>query len=359
MRGRGGRERGLAPLRAAGGARAGRGGGLPPALANLRPVEGAQETALLDGVGFVGVTDPFREFVEGDFPYGLEVLDEVETVRRHARELRAAGAELVVVLSHLGLDVYEDRPDQMVGDRRLAEALQGEVDVILGAHSHDLLPEGEWVGTVLVAQAGSFAEHFGRVEVDGGELSASVLPVPDETPPHRRVLAAAEQAERDLDASLDEVIAELDRPLDAQWIAEILRERMGADVGLVNSGQALDRDLPPGPLRRRDLWEACHSTANPGAVELTGARLRQMIERAADPEFQRSTTNALRGKPRGPLHVDGLDGRIEDARTYLVAATDFELERYGGMVDPAWQLRVRYDFPTILCEAIEEHLQSR
>ena len=133
---------------------------------------------------------------------------------------------------------------------------------------------------------------------------------------------------------------------------------MDAEIGLVNAGQALARDLPPGPLRRRDLWEACHSTANPGVAELTGAQLRQMIERAADPEFQRSTTGPLRGKPRGPLHVDGLDGRIDDARTYVVAATDFELERYGGMIDPAWQLRVRYDFPTIVREAIEEHLRG-
>ena len=38
-------------------------------------------------------------------------------------------------------------------------------------------------------------------------------------------------------------------------------------------------------------------------------------------------------------------------------ATGWELDSYGGLVDPGWGLEVRYDFPTIVREAIEEHLQ--
>jgi hypothetical protein len=40
-----------------------------------------------------------------------------------------------------------------------------------------------------------------------------------------------------------------------------------------------------------------------------------------------------------------------------VAATDYELEAYGGLVDGDWKLSVRYEFPTIVREAIEEHLR--
>src|SRR5579862_9769453 len=36
----------------------------PLLLANLEPVDGVQATALIDGVGFVGVTDPFRSFID-------------------------------------------------------------------------------------------------------------------------------------------------------------------------------------------------------------------------------------------------------------------------------------------------------
>lgn len=330
----------------------------PLLLANLKPVPGTRETALVDGVGFLGVTDPFRMFLGGNFDYGVRALDEVATVRRCAQELRASGAQLVVCLSHLGLGVFPGRPDSEVAvtDRLLAEQVQNEVDVIVGAHTHEALPEGEWVGSVLIVQAGTFGELVGRLDVDDGEIRASLIPVPEETPPHPGVLATIEQEEHRLEASLDEVIAHLERPLDAQWIAEMLRVRMDAEVGLVTSGPAIDRELPAGPLRRRELWEACPSPGNPAVVELTGEQLRHMIERGGDSEFQQTSSAPLRGKPRGPLRLAGID-EIDLRRTYIVAASDWELEEYGDLVREDWQLKIRYDFPTIIREAIEEHLQ--
>ncbi len=331
----------------------------PLLLANLRPVIGPSDTALIDEIGFVGITDPFRAFLEAGFDYGVEALDEVEVVRRCASELRAQGARRVVCLSHLGLNAFPGGTEPPLSDRDLAGALQGEIDVVLGAHTHDLLPDGEWVGNVLIAQAGEYGEHLGRVDLDGESIRASVLPVGEDVPMHPAVLAVAERAEAELDSSLEEVIAVLQAPLDAGWIADMLRERMGAEVALVTSGQVLDRTLPAGPLRRRELWDACHSTANPGVAELTGVQLQQLIDRGGDPEFERSTTRALRGRPRGPLEVVGLTGAIDPSRTYVVAATDFELEQYGGMVESGWNLRIRYDFPTILREAVEERLSGK
>jgi 2',3'-cyclic-nucleotide 2'-phosphodiesterase (5'-nucleotidase family) len=328
----------------------------PLLLANLEPVEGTQASTLVDGIGFVGVTDPFRDFLESGFDYGVRALDPVDVVRRAARELRAQGARFVVCLSHLGLNEFPGGQRPAFSDRDLAAALQGELDVVVGGHTHDLLPEGEWVGNVLVAQAGEYGQYLGRVDVDETGPRASVLAVSDETPPHPAVLAEVERAEADLEASLDEVVVELHAPLDARWVAEMLRERMGAQIGLVTPANVLDRSLPPGRLRRRDLWEACHSTANPGVVELTGHQLLHLLARGRDPEFERSTSRILRGRPRGPLEVVGLPDEVDPAARYVVASTDFELERYGGMVEDDWNLRVRYDFPTIVREAIEERL---
>jgi 2',3'-cyclic-nucleotide 2'-phosphodiesterase (5'-nucleotidase family) len=325
----------------------------PLLLANLAPIDGVHSTAVIDGVGFVGVTDPFYNFLENGL-YGIEVSDEVEAVRRGAHELREQGAELVICLSHLGYAIdAASYPSAL--DPQLAERVQGEVDLIVGAHTHHLLPDGDRVGSVTIAQAGSFAEHLGRVDVIDGEIRASTIAVGEDVPQHPAVLAAMAEAEADLDASLDEVLAELEAPLDGQWVAEMLRDRMGAEVGLATSAVVLDAALPPGPLRRRELWEVCHSTANPAVVELTGAQLAHMIERGNDAEFQQTTDNPLRGRPRGPLHVAGID-TVDPNRTYVVAATDYELERYGRLVQDDWQLSIRYDFPTIIREAIEERL---
>jgi len=331
--------------------------GFPLLLANLVPVEGVQPTATIEGIGFVGVTDAFRDFLE-TADYGIEALDEVETVRHHARELREQGAELVVCLSHLGLADMRDRRGPRVADRELAPAVAGDVDVIVGGHSHDLLPEGEWVDGVLIAQAGMYGDHVGRIDVGPEGIRASVIPVTDDIPPDEGVLAAVEAAERELEAGLDEVVVELDRPLDAALIADILRQRMGADVGLATSGAAIDRPLPAGAIRRRELWEQCHSTGNPGVVEMTGEELRHVLARGADQDFQATTAGPLRGRPRGPLEVAG-PASFDPAGSYLVAGTDWELEPYGGMVEESWNLRPRYDFPTILREAVEEHFHRR
>jgi 2',3'-cyclic-nucleotide 2'-phosphodiesterase (5'-nucleotidase family) len=328
----------------------------PLLLSNLAPVGGVQPSAIIDGVGFVGVTDAFRDFLQmGD--YGLSPLDEVETVRQHARDLRRRGARRVAVLSHLGLGEMAGRRGDRISDRELAAALTGEIDLIIGGHSHDLLPGGERVADVLIAQAGSLGEHLGRIEIDGSDLRASLVAVGEDVPPDRGLLQAAADAEAHLAASLNEVIAHLDRPLDASWIADVLRQRMDADVGLATAGAALDRTLPRGALLRGDLWDACRSTGNPGVVAMTGEQLLHVIERGADPSFQQTTAGPLRGRPRGPLHVAS-PGDVAAGRTYLVAGTDWELEPYGGMVEPDWSLHVRYDFPTILREAVEQHLRE-
>ncbi|WP_309570191.1 metallophosphatase [Deinococcus sp.] len=150
----------------------------PMLAANLRDgtgpvVDGVREFVLLDGpdgtkIGVFGLTDPWDGIYR---MYGLNMPDERELAARLVPELRAAGAGLVVLLSHLGLE----------GDRRMAAAVPG-IDVIVGAHSHDLLPDGEWVGDTLIVQAGNYAEYLGRVDITtdaAGRLvsaTACVLP---------------------------------------------------------------------------------------------------------------------------------------------------------------------------------------
>ena len=332
----------------------------PLLLANLVPVEGVLPSVVLNAgdwrVGVIGVTDDFAG-VFGDFDFGMRSLPVVPLVRELARNLRAGGADLVVVLSHLGWRSPPERGD-ILTDRALAEELQDEIDLVIGAHSHDLLPEGEWVGRVLVAQAGAYAEHLGRIEVRDDGMSATVLPVGAGVPLHPAVLATAERAERELEAHLDELIAELDRPLDAAFVADVFRQRFDADVGLAVEFATLDEPIPAGPLRRGDLWAVCHSSGNPGVVELSGAQLRELLERGATPEFQNEAPNALRGRPQGRLFAVGAD-EIDPKRTYRVAGSDWELGVLSGLADPEWGLSPDYDFPTIVREAVEEHLAER
>jgi 2',3'-cyclic-nucleotide 2'-phosphodiesterase (5'-nucleotidase family) len=330
-----------------------RAAGYPLLLANFEPVDGVVPSVLLGDVGVFGMTAPFRNLF-ADTDWGFEKLDELEVARRCARDLRERGAKLVVFLSHLGLD----EPSENWDDRRIAAAMQEEVDVIIGGHTHDPLPAGEWIGRVLVAQAGSFGEHLGRIEIDGDSRWASVEPVSPKTEPYPAVSAEADRIETEVAAMLAEELGRVDEPLDAGWIAAMLRRRMRADVGLFTEGLALDV-VPPGVVTREALWEASETAANPGVATMTGAQLVDLIARGNEPKFAAGTPRPLRGRRRGRVRVAGIDvASIEPERAYTVAATDWELDSIGGYSLAEWDLRPRYDFPTIVREAIEEDLRT-
>lgn len=348
----------------------------PLLLANMRqpngaPVPGVQLSLLHDlgglRLGLLGITSE----VDGTYEqwFGLKMPEPLPLVRELAAALRQDGADVVVLLSHMGLAV----------DCELAAGLQGAVDIIIGAHTHDLLPNGEQVGSVLVAQAGEYAQHLGRIELDwdGTQLTAtaSVQPVPEDTPESLAVVAEVARLEAEVAHFLSEPIGELTAPLDfaadrecgvGNLMADALRERMQADVGLVAVGQAFTGPLPGGTLARLTLWEVCSSSANPGVAMLTGAQLLELVQRGLDPAFAAETPRPLRGQARGLFHLSGATMRagqlfvagqpLDPARSYRVAATDWELEPYGGYTPETWGLQTRYDVPIILREVLEEYL---
>ncbi|XP_011876676.1 PREDICTED: apyrase-like [Vollenhovia emeryi] len=111
----------------------------------------------------------------------LKFLDEVETVNDEAKRLKEKGVDIIIVLSHCGLDV----------DRIMA-AKCPLIDVIVGGHSHTFLytgpppfidtPEDEYPvavtqnetnRTVLIVQAAAYTKYLGNLTVwfdDEGEV---------------------------------------------------------------------------------------------------------------------------------------------------------------------------------------------
>ena len=323
----------------------------PLLLANVRAPDGSlfggtRESTLVGRLGLVGITAPYLQFdIES---YGASWVEEGPLVRRLAAELRERGADYVVLLSHLGLE----------DDRRLAPEVAGAVDAIVGAHSHDVLPHGEWVGGVLVTQAGDRGRYLGRLELGPDGARDELLPVGEEVPLHPAVLEAVATVEPEVEELLAEVLGELPESVDpeagARWFGDLLLERLDADVAIVVPGQAFTTGLPAGLITRGDLWRACDSSANPGVVTMSGAQLAAAVERGRDPETAASTHPVLRGRPRGVLQVRGVD-EIDPRRAYRVAGTDWELEPHGGLVPAEWGLRPQYDFPTIVRDVFEEH----
>jgi 2',3'-cyclic-nucleotide 2'-phosphodiesterase (5'-nucleotidase family) len=355
----------------------------PLLLANLRNLdgsllEGVQATALLDigafKLGIIGMSAPT---LGGDPVYelffGLQVLPTLTLIRELAAELRAQGAHAVLLLSHLGL------PEDATVAREIGE----DVPLIIGAHTHNLAPAGIWSGPVLIAQAGEFAQHLGRLDLawDGEYLLVErvcVLPVTADIPPSPQVQEELAAIEHDVEQMLNSVIGELARPLDfathqecgtANLLADALRARTGAQVAIVTAAMAPLGPLPAGSLKRVTLWELCSSSANPGVVEITGAQLLEIVKRGLDLALAADRPRANRGNPRGLMHLSGasmLNGQlyignqaVEPERLYMVASSDWELGSFGGYADPAWNLQPTYEVQTIMRDVIEDYLKER
>ena len=78
--------------------------------------------------------------------FGWRFLDPIPVVREATRRLPVS--EPLIVLSHLGLSL----------DRKLAQAVP-RIDLLLGGHSHDTLPQPEVVGGVPIVHAGPYGQY--------------------------------------------------------------------------------------------------------------------------------------------------------------------------------------------------------
>ena len=361
----------------------------PLVLANLRNPDGSilpgvQSTTLLTvgtfKLGIIGLTAPT---LLGDPIYekyfGLQSPPADSLVQELQAELRQQGADVVILLSHLGL------PDDIM----LSLKVEKSILLSIGAHTHNLAPAGVWGGNdghgnkILIAQAGEFAGHLGRLDLawDGEKLQierVSVIPVTEDIPPAPRVLAEMAAIETEVEQMFNSVIGELAAPLDfaadrecgtGNLLADALRERTGAEVAFVTAAMSVTEALPAGPLKRITLWEACSSSANPGVVELTGAQLLHIVERGLDPVFAAERPRSHRGQPRGLMHLSGASmhagqlyvGKeaVEPERVYKVASSDWELGAGGGYAEAGWDLKPAYEVQTIMHDIIEDYLKGK
>ncbi len=100
------------------------------------------------------------DFLQGDALY--------EAAQKQVEELKAAGADIVVLLSHLGMD-EESAPNRSLD---VLEKVAG-IDLLIDGHSHTLLEKGKMVGDTLIVSTGSYGQNLGVVVYDGEKFKAS------------------------------------------------------------------------------------------------------------------------------------------------------------------------------------------
>ena len=280
--------------------------------ATQRPWGGAEAALVREWsgvrVGVVGVTLPRAARSSNPGP-GIVFAPTVESAQRALADLGTL--DLRVALTHL----------EMEQDHRLAAAVP--LHVILGGHDHAPLVETE--GSTLILKAGSDSVNVGQVEYELG-CGARVLNQRHRLIPVDSTIADAPDVEALIaryhaqgDPQLGRTIAELRVPLDTResvirrepapvgtLVARIMRERMAADVGLMNAGGIRgNRVIPAGPLSAADVATLVPFRNTVALLEVDGAALRAILEHSVE----------VLPRPNGRfLQTAGLDYTMDVAR---------------------------------------------
>ena len=166
----------------------------------LREMNGVPIAIIGQAFPYTPIANP--RYLVAEWTFGIQE----ENLQKTVDEATKKGARVVVLLSHNGIDV----------DLKLASRVTG-IDVILGGHTHDAVPEPVPVnnrfGTTLVTNAGSNGKFLAVIDLDvrGGKVRSyqyRLLPVfSDLLEPDREMAALIRKIRSPFENRLNEKLA--------------------------------------------------------------------------------------------------------------------------------------------------------
>ncbi|MBV8037672.1 thiosulfohydrolase SoxB [Roseateles sp.] len=254
----------------------------------LKVINGVQVAIVGQAFPYTPIANP--RYMVADWEFGIQDAN----MQKVVDEARAAGAQLVCVLSHNGMDV----------DLKMASRVRG-IDAILGGHTHDGVPVAVPVknagGTTLVTNAGSNGKFLGVMDFDvrGGKLvdfRYRLLPVfANQLRPDPEMQALIAKIRAPYEARLGQKLAVTDGLLyrrgnfNGSWdqlICDALMDTQGAEIAF-SPGFRWGTSLLPGDTITRELLMDQLAITYPYATltEMTGATIKTVLEDVADNLF--------------------------------------------------------------------------
>jgi sulfur-oxidizing protein SoxB len=325
----------------------------------IREINGTRVAIIGQAFPYTPIANP-RYFV-ADWTFGIQD----ESMQKVVDEARGKGAQVVVLLSHNGMDV----------DLKMASRVSG-IDAILGGHTHDGMPVASIVrnksGQTIVTNAGSNGKFLGVLDLDvkGGKLADfryTLLPVfANLLPADREMQALITKVRAPYEQKLGEVLAVTEGTLyrrgnfngtGDQLLLDALMDVQGAEIGF-SPGFRWGTSLLAGqPITREWLMDMTATTYSYSTVsEMTGEMLKTVLEDVADnlfnpdPYYQQGgdmvrvgglrysiDPNATMGKRIVDMRLGGQP--IDASRRYKVAGwAPVSEEARAANTRPVWDL---------------------
>ncbi|WP_404445066.1 bifunctional metallophosphatase/5'-nucleotidase [Sutcliffiella horikoshii] len=274
-------------------------------------------------VAFIGVTVFYQHFYA---LLGWKIVDPYIILEKYLPVLKDE-ADVIVVLSHLGISDDEEMA------RRFPD-----IDVILGGHTHHVLPEGRRIGNTLICGAGKYGQYIGQVDLvfdkklNTLSQSYAKLHKLELFEPNQQLTAWIKDMEQVAEEHLNKPVGNIEKSLPVKWfapstfpdfLADKLREWCQADIGMVNAGVLLD-GLEKGEVTLGMLHRICPHPINPCRVTLTGEEFREVVQQALHPDMENLRVKGLgfRGEVMGRMAFSGVRFGTEAIKDGSLQVTD-------------------------------------
>ena len=329
----------------------------------IKPINGVPVAIIGQAFPYTPIANP--RYMVADWSFGIQD----DNLQKMVDEARGKGAQVVVVLSHNGMDV----------DLKMASRVRG-IDAILGGHTHDGMPVPVLVknagGTTIVTNAGSNGKFLGVIDFDvkNGKVADfryTLLPVfANQIQPDAEMAALIKKIRAPYESKLAEKLAVTDGTLyrrgnfNGSWdqlVCDALMEVQGAPIAF-SPGFRWGTSLLPGEAITRELMMDQLATTYSYATvtPMSGEMIKTVLEDVADNLFNPDPYYQQGGDM---VRVGGLEytcdpmgrmgGRISDMRlggklleagkTYKVAGwapVSEDAAKAGG--EAVWDLVARY-----------------
>jgi sulfur-oxidizing protein SoxB len=254
----------------------------------MREMNGVQVAVIGQAFPYTPIANP--RYMVPDWTFGIQD----EHMQKMVDEVRAKGAQAVVVLSHNGMDV----------DIKMASRVRG-VDAILGGHTHDGMPAPIIVknggGQTLVTNAGSNSKFLGVLDFDvrGGKVQGfqyKLLPIfSNLLPADAAMQALIDKVRAPYKDKLEEKLAVTEDLLyrrgnfNGSWdqlICDALMQNKGAEIAF-SPGVRWGTSLLPGDVITYERMMDQMALTYPATTlnEFTGEQIKTILEDVADNIF--------------------------------------------------------------------------
>ena len=254
----------------------------------LREINGVPCAIIGQAFPYTPIANP--RYMVADWAFGIQE----ENMQKMVEEARGKGAQVVVLLSHNGMDV----------DLKMASRVSG-IDAILGGHTHDGMPVASIVsnrgGKTIVTNAGSNSKFLGVLDFEIKDNKVSdfrykLLPVfANMLPADKDMEALISKVRAPYEAKLAEKLAITEGTLyrrgnfngtGDQLLLDALMQVQGAEIGF-SPGFRWGTSLLPGQAITRewlmDMTATTYSYAT--LTEMTGATIKTVLEDVCDNLF--------------------------------------------------------------------------